>query len=111
MGTSTSWGSSFGAGRDMARSGPRAASPQLVFLELATMLEAQAKEKGVGKVLPGVAALGRLNPIEDLSEADLKGKKVLTRCDLNVPLNGDLEITGETRITASVPTIEYLCSI
>jgi len=47
--------------------------------------------------------------VEDLSEADLKGKTVLIRCDLNVPLNADLEITDETRITASIPTIEYLC--
>ncbi|CAK0836347.1 unnamed protein product [Prorocentrum cordatum] len=48
--------------------------------------------------------------VEDLGEADLKGKTVLIRCDLNVPLNADLEITDETRITASIPTIEYLCS-
>merc|ERR1719254_248891 len=47
--------------------------------------------------------------VEDLGEADLKGKKVLIRCDLNVPLNSSLEITDETRITASIPTIEYLC--
>merc|ERR1719221_271278 len=86
-----------------------------------------------GKVLPGVAALdekemaaaafcGQRQPrktsktslqakksVEDLSEADLKGKTVLIRCDLNVPLNADLEITDDTRITASIPTIEYLC--
>merc|ERR1712190_410400 len=37
------------------------------------------------------------------------GKTVLIRCDLNVPLNAALEITDETRITASVPTIKYLC--
>eukprot|EP00420_Gonyaulax_spinifera_P033207 CAMPEP_0197870818 /NCGR_PEP_ID=MMETSP1439-20131203/1372_1 /TAXON_ID=66791 /ORGANISM="Gonyaulax spinifera, Strain CCMP409" /LENGTH=295 /DNA_ID=CAMNT_0043489719 /DNA_START=100 /DNA_END=984 /DNA_ORIENTATION=+ len=48
--------------------------------------------------------------VEDLSEADIKGKKILIRCDLNVPLNSSLEITDETRITASIPTIEYLCS-
>jgi len=47
--------------------------------------------------------------VEDLPEAELKGKTVLIRCDLNVPLNSDLEITDETRITASIPTIEYLC--
>jgi len=47
--------------------------------------------------------------VEDLSDADLKGKTVLIRCDLNVPLNADLAITDETRITASIPTIEYLC--
>ena len=28
---------------------------------------------------------------------------------MNVPLNDDLEITDETRITSSIPTIEYLC--
>lgn len=47
--------------------------------------------------------------IEDLSEADLKGKKVLVRCDLNVPLDGKT-ITDDTRIRSSVPTIEYLKS-
>merc|ERR1719328_918527 len=67
-----------------------------------------------GKVLPGVAALDEASAapkmsVEDLSEADLKGKTVLIRCDLNVPLNSDLEITDETRITSSIPTIEYLC--
>ena len=30
----------------------------------------------------------RKKTVEDLSEADLKGKKVLIRCDLNVPLDG-----------------------
>ena len=45
--------------------------------------------------------------IEDLSEADLKGKKVLVRCDVNVPLDGK-KITDDTRIRSSIPTIEYL---
>merc|ERR1719328_333278 len=68
-----------------------------------------------GKVLPGVAALDEASAapkksVEDLAEEDLKGKKVLIRCDLNVPLNSSQEITDETRITASIPTIEYLCS-
>merc|ERR1712217_768493 len=67
-----------------------------------------------GKVLPGVAALDEQVEIKksvmDLGDADLKGKKVLIRCDLNVPLNSSQEITDETRITASIPTIEYLCS-
>merc|ERR1712190_58406 len=66
-----------------------------------------------GKVLPGVAALKEKTEIKksvmDLGDGDLKGKKVLIRCDLNVPLNSSLEITDETRISASIPTIEYLC--
>jgi len=47
--------------------------------------------------------------VGDLSEADLKGKKVLVRCDLNVPLDGKT-ITDDTRIRASIPTVEYLIS-
>jgi phosphoglycerate kinase len=47
--------------------------------------------------------------IEDLSDDELKGKKVLVRCDVNVPLDGK-KITDDTRIRSSIPTIEYLTS-
>jgi len=47
--------------------------------------------------------------ISDLSDNELKGKKVLLRCDLNVPLDGK-KITDDTRIRSSIPTIEYLRS-
>jgi len=45
--------------------------------------------------------------IEDLTDGELKGKKVLVRCDLNVPLDGK-KITDDTRIRSSIPTIEFL---
>ena len=43
--------------------------------------------------------------IKDIAVA---GKKVLVRCDFNVPLNENLEITDETRIDGALPTIKYL---
>lgn len=43
--------------------------------------------------------------IEDVA---VTGKKVLVRCDFNVPLDENLNITDETRIVGALPTITYL---
>ncbi len=43
-----------------------------------------------------------------VKDIDLKGKKVLVRCDFNVPMNEKQEITDNTRIVAALPTIKYL---
>ena len=42
-------------------------------------------------------------------DADVKGKKVLLRCDFNVPQNKETGvITSDKRIVAALPTIKYL---
>ena len=42
-------------------------------------------------------------------DADVKGKKVLLRCDFNVPQDKATgEITSDKRIVAAIPTIKYL---
>ena len=43
--------------------------------------------------------------IEDIN---VKGKRVLVRCDFNVPLNEKGKITNDNRIVAALPTIKYL---
>lgn len=48
--------------------------------------------------------LNKLN----VEKADVKGKRVLVRCDFNVPLNDKQEITDDTRIVGAMPTIKYL---
>ena len=43
-----------------------------------------------------------------VKEIDLKGKKVFVRCDFNVPMDKEQNITDNTRIVAALPTIKYL---
>jgi phosphoglycerate kinase len=46
--------------------------------------------------------------VGDLTKADLEGKRVFVRADLNVPLDKEQKITDDTRIRAAVPTLKYL---
>ena len=43
--------------------------------------------------------------VEDIK---VSGKRVLVRCDFNVPLDADGNITDENRIIGALPTIQYL---
>ena len=43
-----------------------------------------------------------------VKDIDLKGKKVLVRCDFNVPMDENKNITDNRRIVAAIPTIKYL---
>jgi 3-phosphoglycerate kinase len=45
---------------------------------------------------------------QTVSDIDVKGKKVLMRCDFNVPLDEHQNITNDGRITKALPTIKHV---
>ena len=45
---------------------------------------------------------------KSLKDLNFEGKKVLVRCDFNVPMDEDGNITDDIRIRSSLPTINYL---
>lgn len=71
------------------------------------------RKSSIGPVKPivnhksTVTPAGQKKSITDIADDELKGKRVLVRCDLNVPLDGKT-ITDDTRIRSSIPTVEYL---
>jgi phosphoglycerate kinase len=60
--------------------------------------------KGAGSRV--VATMAKKS-VGDLSKADLEGKVVFVRADLNVPLDG-ATISDDTRVRAAIPTLKYL---
>jgi phosphoglycerate kinase len=45
--------------------------------------------------------------IQYLKDLKLKGKRVMIRADFNVPYDGDMNITDDTRIRETIPTIKH----
>lgn len=51
--------------------------------------------------------MGMLNK-KTIGELKVRGKKVLVRCDFNVPIDEEGNITDDIRIRSAMPTIEYI---
>ena len=43
-----------------------------------------------------------------VADIDFKSKKVLMRCDFNVPLDENCQITSDDRIVKALPTIKHI---
>merc|ERR1719327_1510996 len=78
---------------------------KLAFVAQAAAFSGSMPSK-IGQSRVGAIEMAKKS-VGDLSKADLEGKTVLVRCDLNVPLDGKT-ITDDTRIRASIPTVKYL---
>src|SRR4051795_8155951 len=66
---------------------------------------------GVGRYPVLISNLNPSMPYLSIRDLDLSGKRVFIRVDFNVPLQkndrGEMEITSDKRIKASLPTIQY----
>ena len=48
--------------------------------------------------------------VQNLRPDEVRGKTVLVRADLNVPLSENLQVTDDTRLREAVPTVKLLLS-
>ncbi|PNH06673.1 Phosphoglycerate kinase, chloroplastic [Tetrabaena socialis] len=96
-------------GRRMAAVAPRVAplssvNSQVLRSTFAPQIAIDIRRAGRSRVVVEAAK----KSVGDLHKADLEGKRVFVRADLNVPLDKALHITDDTRIRAAIPTLKYL---